>query len=168
MSGPGTSLPYTDTKPVGAADFYFAINATFQFVQRRLGMEGLRRYWTELGSQYYAPVSRLWKEGGMAAIATYWRDFFKAEPGSTVEVHELPDEVRLEVRVCPVIKHLRDNGRTILPCLCQHCYFVSEAMATPAAYTVRISGGNGSCTQRFLKREAVAGPQKLEDITEVT
>jgi hypothetical protein len=168
MPAPGTSLPYTDTKPVGAADFYFAINATFLFVLRRLGMEGLRRYWVDLGSQYYAPVTRLWKEDGTAAIARYWRDFFKAEPGSTVEVHESPEEVRLEVKVCPLIKHLRDHGRAILPCLCQHCYFVSEAMAKPAGYTVRISGGNGSCTQRFLKREAGTPAQKLEDIAEVT
>lgn len=168
MSAPGTSLPYTDTKPVGAADFYFAINATFHFILRRLGMGGLRRYWTDLGSQYYAPVTRLWKEGGAAAIATYWRDFFKAEPASTVEVVEHADEVRLEVRVCPLIKHLRDNGRAILPCLCQHCYYVSEAMAAPAGYTVRISGGNGSCTQRFLKRDAGAPPQRLEDIAEAT
>ena len=49
-------LPYTDTKPVGAADFYFAINATFRFVLGSFGMEGLRRYWTDLGTQYYAPV----------------------------------------------------------------------------------------------------------------
>ena len=30
-------LPFTDTKPTGAADFYFAINATFRFIQKRLG-----------------------------------------------------------------------------------------------------------------------------------
>lgn len=166
MPASGSALPYTDTKPVGAADFYFAINATFHFVLRKLGMEGLRRYWTELGTHYHAPVTAGWKEGGMTAIARHWRDFFKAEPGASVEVSELADEVRLEVKVCPLIKHLRDNGRIMLPCLCQHCYYVSEAMAAPAGYTVRVSGGNGSCTQRFLKREAGEPPQKLEDIVE--
>ena len=44
-------LPYTDTKPVGAADFYFAINATFRFILRHLRMrEVLRRYWRDMGS----------------------------------------------------------------------------------------------------------------------
>lgn len=166
MPATGSALPYNDTKPVGAADFYFAINATFQFVLRKLGMEGLKRYWTELGTHYHAPVTALWKEGGSEAIARYWRDFFKAEPGASVEVSELADEVRLEVKVCPLIKHLRDNGRAMLPCLCQHCYYVSEAMAAPAGYTVRVSGGNGSCAQRFLKREAATAPQNLEDIAE--
>jgi hypothetical protein len=166
MSAPGTSLPYTDTKPVGAADFYFAINATFQFVLKRLGMEGLRRYWTELGARYHAPVAKQWQEGGMSAIARHWRDFFRAEPGADVEVNELADEVRLELKVCPLIKHLREGGRAILPCLCQHCYFVSEAMAAPAGYTVRVIGGNGSCTQRFLRRESNPQPQNLEAIAE--
>ena len=42
------NLPYTDKKLVGAADFYFAINATFRFVLNRFGLAGLRQYWTEL------------------------------------------------------------------------------------------------------------------------
>ena len=45
-------LPYLDTKPVGAADFYTAINATFRFIERRLGRDGLLRYWHELGQRY--------------------------------------------------------------------------------------------------------------------
>ncbi len=161
---PGTTLPYTDTKPVGAADFYYAINATFSFIHRKLGMEGLRRYWTDLGTRYHAPVSRLWGEGGVPAIAQYWRDFFQAEPGSSVEVSETDMEARVEVRVCPLIRHLREGGRAMLPCLCQHCYHVSEAIAAPAGYTVRVSGGNGSCTQRFLRREVATEPQHMEDI----
>jgi hypothetical protein len=56
-------LPYTDTKPVGAADFYFAINATFRFILTRLGMEGLRRYWADMGASYYQPVTERWRHG---------------------------------------------------------------------------------------------------------
>jgi len=43
MNGP---LAYTDSKPQGAADFYFAINATFRFIRRTLGEEALRAYWS--------------------------------------------------------------------------------------------------------------------------
>src|SRR6187401_555607 len=89
------SLPYQDTKPVGAADFYLAINATFRFILGRLGIDGLRRYWRDLGMRYYAPVSAQWKAGGIPAVASYWRAFFDAEPGADVEVEQLADEVRL-------------------------------------------------------------------------
>jgi hypothetical protein len=161
-------LPYQDTKPVGAADFYLAVNATFRFILGRLGIDGLRRYWRDLGTRYYAPVGAQWKAGGMPAVAAYWRAFFDAEPGAEVEVEELEDEVRLHVKTCPAIKHLRAQGREIVPCFCQHCHFVSEAIAAPAGLTVRVKGGNGSCEQRIIKQEARPEPQRLEDIAEAT
>lgn len=161
-------LPYRDTKPVGAADFYFAINATFRFLLARFGMDGLRDYWRDLGTRYYAPVTERWKQGGMSVVAEYWRAFFGAEPNAEVDVREDEHEVRVKVKTCPAIKHLRAHGREIVPCFCQQCYFVSEAIAAPAGLTVRVSGGNGSCVQRFVKRDAGAEPQRIEDIAVAT
>ncbi len=159
-------LPYTDTKPVGAADFYFAINATFRFVQNKFGMEGLRKYWTELGTQYFAPVSASWKCDGLAGVASYWKAFFAAEPAAEVEVVKNESSVVLEIKTCPAIKHLRDHGREIVPCFCQHCYFASEAAAEPAGLTVRVEGGNGTCRQTFFKRTANISPQDFSLIKE--
>jgi hypothetical protein len=161
-------LPYHDTKPVGAADFYLAVNATFRFILGRLGIEGLRRYWHDLGTRYYAPVTAQWAGGGLPAVAAYWRAFFDAEPGAEVEVEQSADEVRLHVKTCPAIRHLRAQGREIVPCFCQHCHFVSEAIAAPAGLTVRVKGGNGSCEQRIIKQEARPAPQRLEDIAEAS
>lgn len=165
-SSPQQPLPYTDTKPVGAADFYFAINATFRFVLGKFGIAGLREYWTDLGTKYFAPVSARWSAGGLPAVAEYWRAFFAAEPGAEVEAGEMEDAVTLDVKVCPAIKHLRDNGREIVPCFCQHCYFISEPIAAQAGLTVRIAGGNGSCRQTFLKRGAAMAPQDFTQIEE--
>lgn len=160
-------LPYTDAKPVGAADFYFAINATFRFILEKSGMNGLRDYWTGLGSGYFAPVSDRWKKGGLAAVVEYWRAFFAAEPRSQVALSASPYAVTLEVKVCPAIAHLRAQRRQIVPCFCQHCYFVSEAMAEPAGLQVRIEGGNGQCRQVFRKRETQLPPQDFSKIREV-
>lgn len=157
-------LPYTDSKPVGAAGFYTAINATFRFIMDRLGREGLLRYWQDLGSRYYRPVSDRWKAGGTQAIAAHWRAFFDAEPGARAEVEETTRAVIVEVRACPMIQHLREHGREIVPCFCQHCYYVSEAIARPAGFTVRITGGNGTCTQTYLAASAASTPQDLDQI----
>lgn len=159
-------LPYTDRKPVGAADFYYAINATFRFVLNRFGLEGLRQYWTELGKSYFAPVSSGWKVRGLEGVARHWKAFFAAEPGAQVEVICAKDAVTLEVKVCPAIHHLRKNQREIVPCFCQHCYFVNEAMAAPAGLTVRVEGGNGNCRQTFSPREPGSPPQDLALIQE--
>jgi hypothetical protein len=160
-------LPYTDSKPVGAADFYMAINATFRFIMRRFGAEGLRRYWTDLGSRYYSPVSALWKAGGFPAVASHWRAFFDAEPGAEVRVCEGEAHVTVEVRVCPAIRHLRNNGREIVPSFCQQCYYVHEAIAAPAGFTARLEGGNGSCRQTFYRRDAGVAAQDPGRIQEV-
>lgn len=165
---PPTSLPYTDSKPVGAAGFYTAINATFHFIGRKLGRDGLLRYWRELGRGYYAPVTETWRAGGLRAVAGYWRDIFAAEPGGVVEVEERGVAVCVAVKVCPIIQHLREQQREIFPDFCQHCYFVSGAMAEPAGMTVRVKGGNGSCTQLFLLSDPGAAPQNLEDIVSCT
>jgi hypothetical protein len=166
MNSDASILPRTDTKAVGAADFYFAINATFRFVLKKFGIEGLRRYWANLGARYFVPVTARWHDGGLPAVAAYWRAFFAAEPGAKVEVRISPHAVVLDVKVCPAIKHLRDHGREIVPCFCQHCHFVSEAIAAPAGLAVRVSGGNGTCVQRFVRRRACPEPQRLEDIEE--
>ncbi len=162
---PATSaLPYTDTKPVGHADFYFAINATFRFILRDFDHAKLVDYWRDLGAGYYKPVAERWKARGLAGVAEYWRAFFKAEPGADVVVHETAEEVRLEVKTCPLIKHLRDGGREIVPCFCQHCFYVSDAIGASAGIAARIKGGGGSCEQRFVKRTADLAPQNLEEI----
>ena len=158
------SLPYADTKPVGHADFYFVVNATFRFILRHHGEGALRKYWQDIGQSYYQPVSKRWGELGFAGVVDYWRAFFAAEPGAEVEVSESQDEVRLEVKTCPAIRHLREHGREIVPNFCQHCFFVNEAIAKPAGMTVRVCGGNGRCTQRFMKATADLSPQNLEDI----
>ena len=163
-ASPPNPLPYTDTKPVGAADFYTAVNATFRFIEKQFGQEGLRRYWKELGQRYYAPVTQRWREGGLTAVAAHWRAFFAAEPEADVVVTEDAGEVVLNVRTCPAIHYLHEHGRKITPCFCQHCHFVSAAMGEGADVEVRIRGGNGSCVQRFAKAGHFTEPQRLEDI----
>jgi len=158
------ALPYPDTKAVGAADFYFGINATFRFIGDRFGLKGLRRYWQEIGQSYFQPVTVRWAEGGLPAVAEYWRAFFAAEPGAEVDVTETADKVTLSVRRCPAVSHLRMHGRAIVPEFCQQCYFVSKAMGAGANVAVRVCGGNGTCTQEFTTPKN-ATPQDLNQIT---
>jgi hypothetical protein len=159
-------LRYTDSKPVGAADFYFAINATFRFILTRFGLEGLHRYWRDLGSGYFAPVSDRWKVKGLSGIEEYFRAFFNAEPDAEVEIRRSEAMVTVEVKVCPAIRHLRKHDREIVSCFCQHCYFINEAIAFPAGFTARVEGGNGSCRQTFQLRYPELAPQDLAMIEE--
>ena len=161
-------LPYTDVKSTGAPDFYLAINATFRFIEKHFGMDGLRRYWTDLGTEYFAPVTAAWTQRGSVEVAAYWQEFFAAEPGSEVTVSTEGERVLLDVQNCPAINYLRSQGREIVPCFCQHCFYISEAMAEPAGLTVRIQGGNGRCRQTFVPRHAQMPPQDFSQIEEAS
>jgi len=165
---PQSDLPFRDTKPQGAADFYFAINATFRFLLLRRGVAGWQRYLVEMGRGYYEPVNRRWREGGLAAVARYWRAFFAAEPGAVAEVTEHRDRVEVHVRECPAIKHLRAGGREIVREYCQHCYHLGAARAEAAGLTMRLSGGNGACRHTFARPDAALAPQNPQDIAEAT
>lgn len=168
MNSPVPSeLPYRDTKPQGSPDFYYAINATFRFLLARFGQEGWRRYLTELGREYFAPVNRQWREGGLPAVAGYWRAFFAAEPGARVDVVEDSDRVQIDVHDCPAIKHLRAGGRAIVQEYCQHCYHLGSARAQESGLTLRLKGGNGCCRHTFAKANAPLAPQDMNEIAAV-
>lgn len=161
-----SELPYTDTKPQGSPDFYFAINATFRFLLQRVGRDGWRRYLEEMGHGYFAPVNRQWSQGGLNAVARYWRAFFAAEPGSAVEVVEQSDRVEVRVRECPAIKHLRTGRRAIVREYCQHCYYLGSARAEAAGLAMRLNGGNGSCCHTYAAPAAGLAPQDMQQIKE--
>ena len=141
---------------MAAPDFYYAVNATFRHIHDRYGEEELIRYWEAMGREYFAPLIERFREGGPEAIAGYWRGFFAEEPGSQVSVACDGERVVLDVQVCPAIKHLRGNGREIMPLYCRHCTHVSRGFCEPAGYEVKCEGGMGSCRQTFTRKGASA------------
>src|SRR5689334_11315983 len=135
---------------MSAPDFYFAVNAMFRHLHDRFGKPALIEYWRLLGREYYAARVQRWRQGGADAIAADWEEYFSHEPGAQVRV-ERPSAsiVELDVQVCPAIKHLRDNGRDIVPYFCEHCDHICSSMAEEAGFAFERTGGMGSCRQTF-------------------
>jgi len=158
-------LPYTDAKPQGAPDFYFAINASFRFIKERFGNDGLIRYREQMGHEYFRPVQNIWTKGGLPAVAGYWRAFFDAEPGSEVDVQECDSQVVVSVTRCPAIGHLRKHDREIVAEFCQHCHYVSQSIGRDAGISTTVFGGNGSCKQIF-SYDKDSEKQQISDIRE--
>ncbi len=155
-------LPYQDNKPQGAADFYFAINATFRFILEKRGVSGWIAYLRDMATAYYRPVWTAWREEGLPAVAAYLQAAFDAEPQAKFKIAETKETVTLHVIECPALKHLKSSGREIVAEFCQHCYHQCGTMASNAGLHMRLRGGNGSCTQTFSR---VAPPeQNLNEI----
>lgn len=102
--------------------------------------------------------------GGLSEVARYWKAFFDAEPGAVVDIEETADRVTLNVHECPAIKHLRQGGREIVPMFCQHCYHLGNARVEASGLTMRLAGGNGSCTHVYSLTPLP--PQDLSTIKE--
>ena len=134
---------------MSAGDFYFAINATFRFFLDHYGEEALQEYWRSLGKGYYHPLTERFQQGGLREVETYWRDFFNREPGGEVQITRSEDRVEIDVRDCPAIRWLRQNGREIVPLYCEHCRHVSTAIAEEAGMEFGLEGGGGTCRQTF-------------------
>lgn len=136
---------------MGAPDFFFAVNAIARHVHDRSGKQALIDYWRTLGREYYRNRIDEWREGGAEAIGQDWWEYFSHEPGAEVNVEASRDIAELNIRVCPAIKHLREQHREIVPYFCEHCDHVCGAMAEGAGFTFERTGGMGSCVQRFVR-----------------
>jgi len=136
---------------VSAGDFYFALDATFEFFHDKGGEEGFRKYCHDLGKGYYAYLTERFKEGGLAAVRDYWSEFFADEPGGEVDIIYDDEQVVLNVKTCPAIRWLREAGREPVPYYCDHCRYVSEAVCEGTGIAFELEGGMGSCRQYFRK-----------------
>ena len=138
---------------MAAADFYYAINATFRYMASRYGREGLYAYWRSLGREYFADLVERFRTGGLAAVEDYWREFFRVEPGGEVSVCREDGQVVIEVQECPAIRHLKANGREVMGLYCEHCLVINSEMADGAGLEFRMSGGDGACRQVFANKQ---------------
>ena len=138
---------------MSAGDFYFAINATFRQLHETYGEEALIAYWTAMAREYHAGVAELFRRDGLAGAHRYWEDYFAAEPGGTVIVSRTEREVEIEVQDCPAIRWLVTGGREVVPYYCQHCRYISGAIAAQAGMKFELSGGGGTCHQVFSRVE---------------
>lgn len=134
---------------MSAGDFYFAINATFRFIHDTWGKEALIDYWTSMAQEYHAEVAERFREGGLREVRRYWADYFADEPGGDVSVSLRKRGVEIDVRDCPAIRWLKNGGREIVPYYCEHCHYVSTAIAEQAGMTFHLEGGDGTCNQIF-------------------
>jgi hypothetical protein len=141
---------------VSAGDFYFAINATFRFIHDTYGKDALVDYWESMAREYHADLAERFRDSGLEEVRRYWIDYFAHDPGGDVSVSRTEQGVELDVRDCPAIRWLKVGGREIVPYYCEHCRYVSTAIAEQAGMSFALEGGGGACRQVFSANGGVA------------
>ncbi len=102
-----------------------------------------------MGREYHAGLAERFRRGGLPEVQRYWADYFANEPGGDVQVDLTDDTVEIDVRDCPAIAWLKQGGREIVPYFCEHCHYVSTAIADQAGMRFKLVGGGGTCHQTF-------------------
>jgi hypothetical protein len=108
-----------------------------------------------MGSQYMSPLAEHFQAGGLAVNSAYWSEYFSKEPGGEVTVSQPDaDSVLINVKTCPAIRWLKESKDATVhppthPMYCQHCLHINQAMIEPYGYTFQLTGGGGSCQQRY-------------------
>lgn len=139
---------------MAAPDFYFAVNATLRWLQTRFGEEALTRYWQALAQDYYAPVARQYREGGLAAVEQHLQETLAVEPGAVVYFEREGAQLTVTVEHCPAIGHLRACGREVAPRFCEQCSVLNPLLCRDTGLTYEQQGGDGACRQVFRCKEA--------------
>lgn len=145
---------------MSAGDFYYAINATFRFIHDGWGKDALIAYWTAMAQDYHADVAARFREEGLGGVRQYWADYFAQEPGGDVAVTRTPASVEIDVRDCPAIRWLKSGDREIMPYYCEHCHYISTAIASQAGICFHLVGGGGTCHQTFSLEPAPVDRQE--------
>lgn len=133
-------------------DFHGAFSYGIQFVIENYGLDGLRAYLERLADTVYAPLVKALEVEGLVALRDHWDRIFALE-GGKYELREEGEALVLEVRECPAIAHMKQQGYAIDPHFCEHTRILNEAICSRAGYrsAVEYDQAAGRCVQRFWK-----------------
>lgn len=117
-------------------------------------MDALKSYWKQVARNCYFGLSRALREEGLLALEEHWRRIFGIE-GADFELSYQGETLVLEVKRCPAISHMKDNGYPIAEDFCEHTRVINEEVCHRAGYKASCSYNQeaGSCVQRFWKQE---------------
>lgn len=97
-------------------DFHLSIDLSVDYVGRRFGDAGVRKYLTKYATAYYIPLVGRIRKDGLKPLMEYFRDLY-AEEGASDAVDFVLDEGELRVHVayCPGLKYMMGKGHAPSP-----------------------------------------------------
>jgi len=131
-------------------DFHGALSFAVDYVEDRFGEDALRELLHRVARTVYSPLIERARETGLDAIREHLCEVFAKESGDfevTVKDHELV----FEVKKCPALSHMREQGYRVAKHFCETTRVVNETIAQELGWqsSVEYDQENGTCTQRF-------------------
>ncbi|MFP3905203.1 MAG: hypothetical protein ACLFWB_13235 [Armatimonadota bacterium] len=90
-------------------DFHGALSTGLQYLQDTCGPEAVIEWLKQIADTLYAPLKEELRQRGLVAVRDYLQQLYEDE-GGEVEMQLADDELRVHVRQCPAVTHMRENG----------------------------------------------------------
>ena len=138
-------------------DFHGALSAGIEYLHRRYGKEAVRQYLRQFASNFYAPLIKEVKKRGLVALKEHFEKMYKIEKGKC-RITFSEDELRIEVKACPAVTHMRKQGYRVARLFSETTRTVNEAICkgTPfASELLSYDEETGQGIQRFYRSDAV-------------
>lgn len=95
-------------------DFHSSMNNGIDYLGENFGLEEVTEYLKLFTHHVYHPVLTAIQEKGLKAIEEKILDTYAAEKAADAVTTTLTgDELKVEVKYCPAVKHLRATGREV-------------------------------------------------------
>lgn len=135
-------------------DFHGALSAGIEYLHRTYGADAVRDYLWQFGRAYYAPLTAALRRRGLVALEEHYRKVYDAE-GGTIELRRTEDELRIEVKICPAVTHMRAHRYEVATLFHETTATVNRALCHDTEFAAELLDYDdltGAHTVRFYRR----------------
>jgi predicted ArsR family transcriptional regulator len=143
-------MRYRETGPVHL-DFHRITNATIAYLRETYGQAFLDQVFRRTARRVYRAIREDLQRGDPEHLVEHWTYFLDRE-GGDYRLERSDGEIRLTVRRCPAVAHLKERGLEADPAFCRQTQVINAALAegSPFAVTTEVLGG-GRCVQTLRR-----------------
>ena len=134
-------------------DFHGCFSFGLKFLLDNYGEGEMEEYLLRLARNAYAPLIESLRLRGLPALQDYWQNIMSLEEADFDLRFANDDILVLEVRACPAIAHMWEQGYDVCRRFCEATRVVNGEICRRAGYASEVDYDqeDASCVQRFMR-----------------
>ena len=118
-------------------DFHGALSVGLEYIEHRFGEKAVREYLRQFARAFYAPLTADLERRGLVALEEHFAKVYEEE-GGDVRITLSEEELRIEVKACPAVAHMRERGYPVARLFRETTRTVNETICEGTPYTAEL------------------------------
>lgn len=118
-------------------DFHGALSVGLEYLEHHFGEEAVRDYLRQFARAFYAPLAADLGRRGLVALEEHFTRVYDEE-GGDVRITLSEEELRIEVKACPAVTHMRERGYPVARLFRETTRTVNETICEGTPYTAEL------------------------------